>query len=67
MTYTIPDFGPSDLLTSSREGTRRLRVDVAQAGFFEGRVAPGVYYFVIENIDGATATGVFSAFWEERP
>ena len=182
MTYTIPDFGPSDLLTSQREGTRRLRVDIAQTGFFEGRevrtfieysilsgqslviratvpintilfgisvtldqskiristkvggtaggtwapmpvirknnmttaptytpvvtiesggthtggttidiarivsdaggqrastvggqladergVAPGVYYYVIENIDGATATGVFSAFWEERP
>lgn len=182
MTYTVPDFGPSDLLTSEREGFRRLRVDVAQTGFFEGRecrtfleysipsgqtrviratvpvnvilfgigvtldqskirittkadgtgsgtwspmpvirknnmavapaytpvvtidsggthtggltidvarlvsdaggqrantvggmvadergVAPGVYYFVIENIDGATATGVFSAFWEERP
>jgi hypothetical protein len=37
MTYTIPDFGPADLLTSGREGTRRVRVDVAQTGFFEGR------------------------------
>jgi hypothetical protein len=35
--YTIPDFGPSDLLTSERFGTRRVRVDVAQTGFFEGR------------------------------
>ena len=35
--YTIPDFGPSDLLTSGREGTRRVRVDVAQTGFFEAR------------------------------
>jgi hypothetical protein len=37
MTYTIPDFGPSDLLTSAREGTRRVRVDVAQTGFWEAR------------------------------
>lgn len=36
-TYTIPDFGPADLLTSKREGFRRVRVDVAQTGFFEGR------------------------------
>lgn len=182
MTWTIPDFGPADLLTSAREGTRRLRVDVAQTGFFEGRefrtffeysvpsgqsvylratvplniilfstsltldagkmrmtllaggteggtwspvavfpknnmtdrpayagqvqidsggthsggvlldvvrmlsetagnrsstvggqvadergVATGVYYYRLENIDGQTANGVFSAFWEERP
>lgn len=37
MTYTIPDFGPSDLLTSEREGFRRLRADIAQTSFFEGR------------------------------
>lgn len=35
--WTIPDFGPSDLLTSEKEGFRRLRVDVAQTGLFEGR------------------------------
>ena len=40
MTYTVPDFGPSDLITSAREGTRRVRVDVAQTGFFEARVVP---------------------------
>lgn len=37
MTYTIPDFGPSDLLTSDRIGTRRLRADFGQTGFFERR------------------------------
>ena len=36
-TYTIPDFGPADLLTSDRERFRRMRVDVGQTGFFEGR------------------------------
>lgn len=37
MTYTVPDFGPSDLLTSDKEGFRRVRVDQAQTSFFEGR------------------------------
>lgn len=37
MFFTIPDFGPSDLLTSSRYKYRRIRVDLAQTGFFEGR------------------------------
>ena len=37
MVFTIPDFGPSDLLTSSRYKYRRIRVDLAQTGFFEGR------------------------------
>lgn len=36
-TYTIPDFGPADLLTAKSEGFRRIRVDVAQTGFFAGR------------------------------
>jgi len=36
-TYTIQDFGPNDLLTSERFGTRRVRVDFGQTGFFEGR------------------------------
>ncbi len=31
----------------------------------ERGVLPGTYYYHLENIDGATATGVFSAFWEE--
>ena len=33
----------------------------------ERGVGPGVYYYRLENIDGQTANGVFSAFWEERP
>jgi hypothetical protein len=37
MSYTIQDFGPDDLLTSKREGFRRVRVDVGQTGFWEGR------------------------------
>lgn len=37
MAYTITDFGPDDILTSKKETFRRVRVDVAQTGFFEGR------------------------------
>lgn len=37
MTYNIKGFGPDDLLTGTKEGFRRLRVDQAQTGFFEGR------------------------------
>lgn len=37
MAFTIPDFGHSDLLTSAKEGIRRLRVDTGQTGFFERR------------------------------
>ena len=33
----------------------------------ERGVGAGVYYYQLENLDGETATGVFSAFWEERP
>lgn len=34
--FTLPGI-PSDILTSSREKYRRIRVDIAQTGFFEGR------------------------------
>ena len=37
MTYNINGFGPDDLLTGTKEGFRRIRVDQAQTGFFEGR------------------------------
>lgn len=33
----------------------------------ERGVGAGVYYYRIQNVDGQTANGVFSAFWEERP
>lgn len=29
--------------------------------------APGTFYIKLTNIDGATATGIFKARWEERP
>ena len=59
MTYTIPDFGPSDLLTSEKEGMRRVRVDVAQTGFFEGREFRTFYEFSIPS--GQSVVGRFSS------
>lgn len=57
-TYTVPDFGPSDLLTSSAESFRRVRVDQAQTGFFEGREFRTFYEFSIAS--GASVTLKFS-------
>jgi len=37
MTYTVDQFGPSDLLTSDRFAVRRVQVDPANTGFFDGR------------------------------
>ena len=37
MTYTVDQFGPSDLLTSKKEGTRRIKYDVGKTSFFEAR------------------------------
>jgi hypothetical protein len=35
--YTVPEFGPSDLLTSAKEGTRRIKVEEDHTAFFEAR------------------------------
>ncbi len=37
MTYTVDQFGPSDLLTSKKIGTRRIKYDVGKTSFFESR------------------------------
>lgn len=33
----------------------------------ERGLPPGTYYITLSNIGSVTATGVYSAFWEERP
>ena len=35
--FTVPDFGPSDLLTSDKIGARRVQVDVGSTGFSLGQ------------------------------
>jgi len=37
VTYSINQFGPSDLLTSKKFAIRRLQVDPGNTGFFDGR------------------------------
>ena len=43
MTWTIPDFGPNDLLTSEKESFRRVRVDVISVEYADN-AAPVVLY-----------------------
>lgn len=40
---------PLDLFTSDNTGTRRMRVDIAQTGFFEGREFRSFYEFSIPS------------------
>lgn len=37
MSYTVDQFGPSDLFTSKKVGTRRIKYDAGKTSFFEGR------------------------------
>lgn len=37
MTYTVDQFGPNDLLSSKKEGTRRIKVSEGDTSFYEGR------------------------------
>jgi len=37
MTYSIDQFGPDDLLSSKKEGTRRVKYEVGKTSFFESR------------------------------
>jgi len=69
MSYTIQDFGPNDLLTTAKEGTRRVKVDPAQTGFFDGREFRISYEFDISS--GQTQVIKFSCstnfiLWEQR-
>lgn len=43
------------------------QTSVGSESFSERGVNPGTYYWVIENLSNGNATGVFRAFWEERP
>jgi len=37
VTYSLDSFGPSDLLSSKKEGTRRIKVSEGDTCFYEGR------------------------------
>jgi len=55
--YTLPGL-PSDLLTTNNVGTRRLRVDVGQTGFFEGREFYTFQEFTIPAAGGANEIAI---------
>ena len=65
---------PSDIVTRGGKGTRRIKVDVAQTGFFEGRefrfvrklTSPIVYKFVapVEFILSLQAFGIVDGEYE---
>lgn len=48
-------------------GATAQRTSVGGQVADERGVGAGTYYFVFENISTGSVTGVFSAFWEERP
>lgn len=80
--YTVPDFGPSDILTSDVEGLRRVRVDVSQTGFWEGRefrvgidkianytlkvVAPIDFILELQTLSSHSGRAVFKAYSAEQ-
>ena len=48
MTYTLPDFGPADLLTSSKEGSRRIKTQEGSEAFSDGRAFRLPYEYSVD-------------------
>lgn len=47
-------------------GATAQQSSVGSKAYDQRGVGPGTYYWKLENISNSAATGVFSAFWEER-
>lgn len=47
-------------------GATSQQITVGSTPFAERGVGVGTYYWVLNNFSNGSATGVFSAFWEER-
>lgn len=56
-----------DVLMARAAGATAQASSVGDAISDERGIAAGTYYFRISNEGSGTATGVFSAWWEERP
>ncbi len=56
-----------DVVRVATAGATAQQVSVGSLPFSERAVAPGTYFWVLNNYSNSTATGVFSSFWEERP
>lgn len=48
-------------------GATAQQITVGSSPFSERGVGTGTYYWVFNNFATGTATGVFSAYWEQRP
>jgi len=59
---TIIDVLDLNAGTPARQAVAASATESEPLGF-----APGTYYIRLVNTDGATATGIFKARWEERP
>jgi hypothetical protein len=59
---TIIDVLDLNAGTPARQAVAASATESEPIGF-----APGTYYIRLVNTDGATATGIFKARWEERP
>lgn len=56
-----------DVVRIKTAGNSNMASSVGGEGTAERGIAPGTYYFLLENLDAnAGATGVFRATWEER-
>jgi hypothetical protein len=56
-----------DLLTAISGDKLQKATSAAVTEDLPGGFPPGTYYIRIINTDGATASGIFRAHWEERP
>lgn len=55
-----------DIIRLVVAGATAQQSSVGSKAYDQRGVGPGSYYWKLENISNSTATGVFSAFWEER-
>lgn len=56
-----------DVVRVATAGATAQQISVGSSPFSERGVGVGTYFWVFNNYSNGTATGVFSAFWEERP
>lgn len=63
---THSDGTDIDVIRLVVAGATAQQSSIGSKAYDQRGVGPGTYYWKLENISNSTATGVFSAFWEER-
>lgn len=63
---THTDGTDIDVIRLVVAGATAQQSSIGSKAYDQRGVGPGTYYWKLENISNSTATGVFSAFWEER-